>query len=162
MPALHSNMVPLGTIAHNFELQGTDDKTYSLSSFLDKDVIVIIFMCNHCPYVKAVINRLIDLQNEFVDRGVQLIGINPNDSKQYLDDSLDNMKKIAKEKGFSFPYLIDPSQKTAKEYDAISFETYGLMGTPSSLLIDKKGVLRYKLFGAGQELDQKIESLLGE
>ena len=54
------------------------------------------------------------------------------------------------------------SYSTAKKYDAISFETYGLMGTPSSLLIDKKGVLRYKLFGAGQELDQKIESLLGE
>ena len=134
MPALHSNMVPLGTIAHDFELQGTDDKSYSLSSFSDKDVIVIIFMCNHCPYVKAVINRLIDLQNEFFDRGVQLVGINPNDSKQYLDDSLDNMKRIAKEKRFSFPYLIDPSQKTAKKYDAVCTPDLYVYGTERKLL----------------------------
>ena len=98
MPALYSNMVPLGTVAHDFELQGIDDKTYSLNSFAEKEVMVIIFMCNHCPYVKAVIQRLINLQNEFIDRGVQLVGINPNDAQQYLDDSLDNMKMIAKEK----------------------------------------------------------------
>ena len=95
MPPLHSNMVPLGTLAHDFELEGTDGQTYSLESFADKEVIVIIFMCNHCPYVKAVIKRLIDLQNEFSDRGVQLVGINPNDATRYPDDSLDNMKIIA-------------------------------------------------------------------
>ena len=119
MPPLHSTIVPLGTVAHNFELQGTDDKIYSLESFVDKEVIVIIFMCNHCPYVKAVLERLIDLQNEFSDRGVQLIGINPNDATRYPDDSLDNMKIIAKEKGVSFPYLIDSSQETAKKYNAV-------------------------------------------
>ena len=62
MPPLHSTMVPLGTVAHDFELHGTEGKTYSLNSFVDKEIIVIIFMCNHCPYVKAVLKRLIDLQ----------------------------------------------------------------------------------------------------
>ena len=119
MPPLHSNMVPLGTPAHNFALQATDNKTYSLESFIDNEIIVIIFMCNHCPYVKAVLKRIIDLQNEFIARGVQFIGINPNDAIRYPDDSLENMKIIAKENNFSFPYLVDPSQEIAKLYDAV-------------------------------------------
>ena len=76
-------------------------------------------MCNHCPYVKAVLKRIIDLQNKFIDRGVQFIGINPNDATRYPDDSLENMKIIAKENDFSFPYLIDPSQEVAKSYNAV-------------------------------------------
>lgn len=76
-------------------------------------------MCNHCPYVKAVLKRIIALQNEFIDRGVQFIGINSNDATRYPDDSLENMKIIAKENDFSFPYLIDPSQEVAKSYDAV-------------------------------------------
>ena len=119
MALLNSTMVPLDTPAHDFELEGTDGKTYSLDSFSDREVLVIIFMCNHCPYVKAVLKRLIDLQNEFSNRGVQLVGINPNDAVRYPDDSLDSMKIIAKEKGFPFPYLVDPSQGTAREYNAI-------------------------------------------
>jgi len=134
MPPLHSNMVPLGTAAHDFELQGTDDKTYSLESFVDKKALVIIFMCNHCPYVKSVIKRLIDLQNKFFTRGVQFIGINPNDAAKYPDDSLANMKIIAKEKAFSFPYLIDPSQKTAKKYNAVCTPDLYVYGNERKLL----------------------------
>ena len=136
MPPLHSTMVPLGTVAHDFQLEGTDGKTYSLSSFVDREVIAIIFMCNHCPYVKAVLKRLIDLQNEFSNRGVQFVGINPNDPTRYPEDSLDSMKRIAKEKKFSFPYLIDPSQKTAKEYDAVC--------TPDLYVYGKERKLRYR------------------
>ena len=134
MPPLHSTMVPLGTVAHDFELHGTDGKTYSLNSFTDKEIIVIIFMCNHCPYVKAVLKRLIDLQNEFSDRGVQLIGINPNDATQYPDDSLDNMKIIAKEKKISFPYLIDSSQEIAKQYNAVCTPDLYIYGEERKLL----------------------------
>ena len=134
MPPLHSTMVPLGTVAHDFELHGTEGKTYSLNSFAEKEIIVIIFMCNHCPYVKAVLKRLIDLQNEFFDRGVQLVGINPNDATRYPDDSLDNMKIIAKEKKISFPYLIDPSQKTAKKYDAVCTPDLYVYGKERKLL----------------------------
>ena len=119
MALLESTMPPLGTPAHDFSLEGIDSKIYSLKSYSEKEIIVIIFMCNHCPYVKAVLKRIIDLQNEFIDRGVQLIGINPNDATRYPDDSLENMKIIAKENDFSFPYLIDPSQEVAKSYNAV-------------------------------------------
>ena len=119
MALLESTMPPLGTPAHDFLLEGIDGKTHSLESYSEKEIIVIIFMCNHCPYVKAVLKRIIALQNEFIDRGVQFIGINSNDATRYPDDSLENMKIIAKENDFSFPYLIDPSQEVAKSYDAV-------------------------------------------
>jgi peroxiredoxin len=119
MALLESTMPPLGTPAHDFSLEGIDSKTHSLKSYSEKEIIVIIFMCNHCPYVKAVLKRIIALQNEFIDRGVQFIGINSNDATRYPDDSLENMKIIAKENDFSFPYLIDPSQEVAKSYDAV-------------------------------------------
>ena len=119
MALLKSTMPPLGTPAHDFSLEGTDSKTHSLKNYSEKEIIVIVFMCNHCPYVKAVLKRIIDLQNEFIDRGVQFIGINPNDATRYPDDSLENMKISAKENDFSFPYLIDPSQEVAKSYGAV-------------------------------------------
>jgi len=119
MALLESTMPPLGTPIHDFSLEGVDSKTHSLRNYSEKEIIVIIFMCNHCPYVKAVLKRIIELQNEFIDRGVQFIGINPNDATRYPDDSLENMKVIAKENNFSFPYLIDPSQEVAKSYDAV-------------------------------------------
>ena len=119
MALLESTMPPLGTPAQDFLLDGIDGKTHSLESYSEKEIIVIIFMCNHCPYVKAVLKRIIELQNEFIDHGVQFIGINPNDATRYPDDSLENMKIIAKENDFSFPYLIDPSQEVAKSYDAV-------------------------------------------
>ena len=119
MALLESTMVPLRTIAHDFKLDGTDGKTYSLNCFANKKVLVIVFMCNHCPYVKAVLERLISLQNQFISHGVQFVGINSNDVIKYPDDSLENMAIIAKEKGFSFPYLIDPSQRIARAYNAV-------------------------------------------
>jgi len=134
MALLNSTMIPLGTPAHDFALEGTDGKTYSLDSFPGRDVLVIIFMCNHCPYVKAVLKRLIDLQNEFSDRGVQLVGINPNDTVRYPDDSLDNMKVLAKEKGFPFPYLVDLSQETAKAYNAVCTPDLYVYGKERKLL----------------------------
>ena len=84
--------------------------------------------------MKAVLKRLIDLQNEFSDRGVQLVGINPNDTTRYPDDSMENMKIIAKEKKISFPYLIDPSQKTAKKYDAVCTPDLYVYGKERKLL----------------------------
>jgi len=82
MALLNSTMVPLGTAAINFKLPGVDGEEYSLTSFTEDSVLVIIFMCNHCPYVKAVIQRLIDLQKEVSDQGVRLVGINCNDAKK--------------------------------------------------------------------------------
>jgi peroxiredoxin len=129
MALMHSTMVPLGTPAINFKLSGVDLNIYSLETFSDKTILVIIFMCNHCPYVKAVLQRLIDLQTEVRQHGVQLVGINSNDAECYPDDSFENMQKITKEKGINFPYLCDISQQMAKDYDAVctpDIYVYGL------------------------------------
>ena len=127
-------MVPLRTSAASFQLPGVDSKTYSLESFSDKNVLVIIFMCNHCPYVKAVLQRLIALQAETAHQGVQLIGINSNDVDRYPDDSMENMQKITKEKGINFPYLLDVSQEMAKTYDAVCTPDIYVYGTERKLL----------------------------
>ena len=127
-------MVPLRTSAASFQLPGVDSKTYSLESFSDKKVLVIIFMCNHCPYVKAVLQRLIALQSETAHQGVQLIGINSNDVDRYPDDSMENMQKITKEKGINFPYLLDVSQEMAKTYDAVCTPDIYVYGTERKLL----------------------------
>lgn len=134
MALMHSTMVPLGTSAVSFELPGVDGKTYSLDSFSEKNVLVVIFMCNHCPYVKAVLQRLIDLQEETEAQGVQLVGINSNDAERYPDDSLENMKKVAVEKGINFPYLFDASQKTAKAYSAVCTPDIYVYGPERKLL----------------------------
>ena len=127
-------MVPLRTSAASFRLPGVDSKTYSLGSFWDKNVLVIIFMCNHCPYVKAVLQRLIALQAETAHQGVQLIGINSNDVDRYPDDSMENMQKITKEKDINFPYLLDVSQEMAKTYDAVCTPDIYVYGTERKLL----------------------------
>ena len=134
MALIHSTMVPLGTPAHDFQLPGTDGNTCTLKSFQDKGVLVVIFMCNHCPYVKAVLDRLIDLQNRFADRGVQLVGINPNDTVKYPDDSMDNMKKMVRGKDIPFPYLQDETQEVARTYDAVCTPDIYVYGTDRTLL----------------------------
>jgi peroxiredoxin len=134
MALLHSTMVPLGQAASDFSLPGVDGKKYSLDSFKASRVLVIIFMCNHCPYVKAVISRLNDLQNQLGGRGAQLVGINSNDAVRYSDDSFDNMKKTARDKKISFPYLFDATQETAKAYDAVCTPDIYLYGEARTLL----------------------------
>lgn len=126
-------MVPLGTPAPDFSLPGTDGKTYSPSNFGNKNVLVIIFMCNHCPYVKAVLRRLINLQNEYAERSVQLVGINVNDAKKYPEDSLEKMKELAEKKQLPFPYLFDESQESAKAYDAVCTPDIFVYGIERSL-----------------------------
>ena len=134
MALMHSTMVPWRTSAVSFQLPGVDSKTYSLESFSDKNVLVIIFMCNHCPYVKAVLQRLIALQVETEHQGVQLVGINSNDVERYPDDSMENMQKIKKEKGINFPYLLDVSQEIAKAFGAVCTPDIYVYGTERKLL----------------------------
>ncbi len=133
MANTHSTMVPLGTPAPDFSLPGTDGKTYSPSNFGNKNVLVIIFMCNHCPYVKAVLRRLINLQNEYAEKSVQLVGINVNDTKKYPEDSMEKMKELAEKKQLPFPYLFDESQESAKAYDAVCTPDIFVYGIERSL-----------------------------
>lgn len=87
----------------NFSLPGVDDKAHSLLDYGDKDAIAVIFSCNHCPYVRAWEDRMVEIQRDYMDKGVQLIAINSNDARKYPEDGFDQMKKRAKEKGFNFP-----------------------------------------------------------
>jgi peroxiredoxin len=120
----------------DFTLPATDGRDYCSSDFDDKDLLVIIFKCNHCPYVKAVVSRLIELQSKYSGKGVQFVGINPNDAETYPEDSFDNMKLFVKERGINFPYLYDESQEVAKAYDAVC--------TPDIYVYDKVRNLRYR------------------
>ncbi len=129
-------MVPLGTPASDFSLPGTDGKTHSLMSFGDKRILVIIFMCNHCPYVKAVLRRLINLQSEYAERSVQLVGISVNDVTKHPEDSLEKMKELAEKKKLPFPYLYDESQASAKAYDAVC--------TPDIFVYGVERTLKYR------------------
>jgi peroxiredoxin len=117
--AAESKTAVPGSSIIDFHLPATDGQIYSPGDFDDANVLVIIFMCNHCPYVKAVVPRLVQLQKKFPPQDVRLIAINPNDDVSYPEDSFDNMKLFAKEYGINFTYLRDESQETARSYDAV-------------------------------------------
>jgi peroxiredoxin len=134
MALTYSTMPPLGAPAHPFRLPGTDGNFYSLDTFAAKKILVVVFMCNHCPYVLAVLQRLIDLQNDYEKNSVQLAGINPNDASRYPDDSPENMKQLSVEKKISFPYLFDASQEIAKAYDAVCTPDIFVYGPKRTLL----------------------------
>lgn len=133
---LHSAQNNLNTPAINFNLQGTDNHFYSLEDFKDKEILIIIFMCNHCPYVMAVIDRFIKFQDEYKDKSVQLVGINANDVSTYPRDSFENMIKFYSEHKMNFPYLVDDTQETAAAYQAVC--------TPDIYLYDSSRELKYR------------------
>ena len=129
-----ANLKP-GDKAIPFDLPGVDDKNHALSDYADKEAIVVIFSCNHCPYVRAWEDRMIQIQADYADKGVQLIAINANDATKYPEDSFPKMKERAQEKGFDFPYLYDETQEVAR--------AYGAERTPEVFVFDKNGVLCY-------------------
>lgn len=111
--------LPIGTPAPGFTLPATDGKTYSLADFSGSKALVVNFTCNHCPYARAYEDRFIAIVREFETKGIAFIAINPNDENTYPDDSFENMKKRAAERGFNFPYLRDATQQTARAYGAV-------------------------------------------
>jgi len=115
-----SKKMSCGDAAPDFSLAGTDNKTYSLDNFRNENVkgILIVFMCNHCPYVKSKLPELNKIADDFKSLGLGVIGINPNDSESYPEDSFENMKKLSKSKEIQFHYLYDETQETAKNYGA--------------------------------------------
>ena len=118
-----------GDMAPDFELLGIDDKQHSLTSYKDYKGLLVIFICNHCPYVKAKIDAIKEIHGKFKDR-IALVGINSNDSTEYPDDSFENMKIIAQEKEIKFDYLVDGDQEIAKRYGAVC--------TPDPFLFDSE------------------------
>lgn len=123
-----SQILKTGYSAPDFRLIGVDGKMYSLNDFNSKTLLVI-FICNHCPFVKARINDIIDIQNKFKVKELQIIGINSNDPN-YEEEGFENMKKFSKEYNLNFPYLIDETQEIAKLYGAVC--------TPDPFLFDQE------------------------
>lgn len=110
----------MGDMASGFAgLLGTDGKRYSLESFADVPMLVLVVSCNHCPYVQAYEDRMVAIQRDYRDRGVGFVAVNSNYDKDYPEDSYENMVKRAKEKGFNFPYIRDETQSLAKALSAV-------------------------------------------
>lgn len=127
----------IGQYAPDFELPGTDEAVHHLARYLDRHrAIVVVFMCNHCPYVKLYLDRLKTLQAEVQSNSVLLIGINPNDETQFPEDSYENMKGFATAHQLNFPYLRDMNQDVAHAFKAAK--------TPHVFLLDRQGIIRYE------------------
>lgn len=131
-----STMLPLGTPAPDFRLPDTTGRIVLLSDFKDCPALLVIFMCNHCPYVQHIRAGLAQLARDYVPRGVGIVGINSNDVERYPDDSPAKMAEEVKRAGYIFPYLFDETQEVAKAYRAAC--------TPDFFLFDRDRRLVYR------------------
>ncbi|MXW21949.1 MAG: thioredoxin family protein [Candidatus Dadabacteria bacterium] len=114
-----STMIPLGSEAPDFRLPDVvSGSELSLGDLKSDVATVLMFICNHCPYVKHLQDGLVEVADEYIPRGVSFVAINSNDVENYPDDSPEKMKEVAEEKGYSFPYLFDETQEVARAYDA--------------------------------------------
>ncbi len=136
MAVTASTMLTLGTSAPDFSLPDTEGNLVSAKDFKDAPALLVIFMCNHCPFVKHVIDGLTGLIKVYQAKGVAVVGINSNDVEDYPEDRPEMMAKLAEEKGFTFPYLYDETQEVAKAYHAAC--------TPDFFLFDKARKLAYR------------------
>jgi len=136
MVAVNSTMLPLGTKAPAFRLPDTGGKTVSLADFNGAPALLVVFMCNHCPYVKHIRSGLAQLARDYQPRGVAVVGISSNDVANYPADSPAKMAEEAKAAGYIFPYLYDETQQVAKDYRAAC--------TPDIFLFDKDQRLAYR------------------
>lgn len=128
-----NKVVDVGDKAFAWEsIPGTDDKKHSLVDFKDAKAVVVVFTCNHCPVAKGYESRLLAFAKKYAERGVQVVAINVNRNDA---DGLEKMKVRAKESGFTFPYLFDETQKSAR--------AYGAVGTPHFFLLDKERRIAY-------------------
>ena len=119
MALMETDACQFGWQAPDFSLPGVDGKTYSLQDIKGENGTLVMFICNHCPYVKAIIEPLAAEATLLQGQGIGVVAIMPNDTVNYPDDSFENMKLFSQENGFTFPYLIDESQQVARSYDAI-------------------------------------------
>jgi len=136
MAVTPSTMLPLGTKAPDFNLPDTEGKFVSLPDFKDSPALLVVFMCNHCPFVKHIIDKLVKLIKQYQPKGVAVVGINSNDVETFPEDRPEMMAKVAKEKEFTFSYLYDETQEIAKSYMAAC--------TPDFFLFDKDRKLVYR------------------
>ena len=119
MTLLSSAVCDFGQKTVDFSLLNIDGKIYKKSDLLGVNGTLIMFICNHCPYVKAILSRLVKTTLELESYGISSLAIMPNDSENYPEDSFENMKQFSKRNKFNFPYLIDESQEISKKYSAV-------------------------------------------
>ena len=132
---MNDKRLAIGAVAPDFNLPCVDGNDYSLQSFSNYSMVVVIFSCNHCPYVQAYEDRMIALQRLYQDKGVALVAINANETENHPEDTFEKMVARSKAKGFNFPYLRDETQKVA--------EAFGAHYTPEIFLFDSKRQLQY-------------------
>jgi len=160
-----STMLPLGTTGPDFKLPDTNGKIVSLADFKNAPALLVIFMCNHCPYVIHIRAGLAQLTRDYAPKRVGIVGINSNDAENYPDDSPAKMKSEVKNAGYLFPYLHDESQSVAKTYRAAC--------TPDIFLFDKNQKLVYRgqfddsrpgngISVTGKDLRAALEAVLAE
>ena len=135
MALTESRDLPLGTPCPDFRLPSVDGKTVARDDFRDASVLVVMFICNHCPYVQAVEDRIVALNREYGPRGVQLVGICSNDPTDYPDDRPAKLLQRWREKGYGFPYLVDETQAVARAFAAVC--------TPDIYVFDRDRKLAY-------------------
>lgn len=126
----------LGSLCPDFHLPGTDGNLHALKDYKGSKALLIMFICNHCPYVKAIEDRLLELAAEMLPLGAPIVAISSNDAEKYPDDSFENMKKKSLEKKYPFPYLYDGTQDVAKRFGAVC--------TPDFFVYDKNRLLAYR------------------
>jgi len=129
-------LLPLGSKAPEFSLPDTDGKIVSLDDFADAPALLVIFMCNHCPYVKHIADKLAELVRRYQARGVAVVGINSNDIEHYPEDAPEKMREEVEQRGYTFAYLFDETQEVAKAYRAAC--------TPDFFLFDGRRRLVYR------------------
>jgi len=136
MAVTASKMLPLGTSAPDFDLPDTQGNMVSSGDFTGVPALLIIFMCNHCPFVKHILGAMVELVREYQAKGAAVVGINSNDAINFTEDRPEMMAKAAKESDFTFPYLYDETQEVAKAYRAAC--------TPDFFLFDSERTLVYR------------------
>ena len=119
MVSLETPVCDFDLPAIDFSLPGTDGKIWTLDECRGENGLLVMFICNHCPYVKAILERLVRDTNELKQLGMNTVAIMSNDPADYQEDSFDNMQRVAQENDFSFPYLVDETQQTAQKYGAV-------------------------------------------
>ena len=150
-----------GWKARDFDLPATDGKRYTLAEVTGPKGLLVMFICNHCPYVKAIRERLVRDCSELAGLGVRAVAISANDPADYPEDSFENMQRVAHEFKFPFPYLFDESQEVARAYDAVC--TPDFFGFNSKLELQYRGRLDASrtapLANARRELFEAMKSV---
>jgi peroxiredoxin len=158
-------MLPLGTKLPEFNLIGIDEKYYKNTDFSENNGLLVMFICNHCPFVKHINTGLVDFTNDLMNKNIGVIGINSNDSSQekYAEDSIDKMKQYASELGYQFPYVVDEDQSVAKSFTAQCTPDFFLFNNHSELIY--RGQFDFSRPGnnkpvTGESLNEAVELYL--